>query len=239
MKRAVFVVFAVLSMAGLALADIIVDVPRAKVPPTAEIVEGDRARELPPSLKIEGTPVARASFVDKDGEHVVVITVTDVKTTPAKTGDEDPTSEKHIFGWHFVKPTKRKAKDVPTTWKELWRTKDWVKDCPFDLFVDYVPGSLEVTDLDADGVFETLFAYRMTCASDVSPFTLKLLMHEGTTKYAVRGTTRVQVGAHGEEQAPVFAGGELNPDDAFKRAPKGFLDHATMRFRLFADAAPW
>jgi hypothetical protein len=238
MKRTL-VVIVTLSLAGIALADMIVDVPRAKFPPTAEIVEGDGAKSLPPAVKVEGTPVARASFVDKDGEHVVVISVTDVKTVPARTEDDEATSEKHLFAAHFVSPTKRKAKDVPTTWKELWRTKDWVKDCPFDIFVDYVPGSLEVTDLDADGAFETLFAYRMTCASDVSPFSLKLLMHEGATKYAVRGTTRVQVSAHGENESPVFAGGDMKPDDAFKRAPKAFLDHATMRFRLFADARPW
>jgi hypothetical protein len=63
---------------------------------------------------------------------------------------------------------------------------------------------------------------------------LKVLLHEGDHKCAVRGTTRVQVGVddHGKKE---FEGGERTPDPALKKAPRAFLSHALKIF----DSARW
>lgn len=219
---------------GAARADIIVDRSPKRAPVSAEVVEGDGI-ELPQGVSVTGKPVALASFTDSAGEHVVVVSVTDVKTTKPKRADDEPMSERHIFGTQFTRMTK-KSKDGPPRVARDWETKDWVKDCPLDLVVEYVPGSLEVTDLDNDGTAESFFAYRMTCAGDVSPQTLKLLVHEGTQKYAVRGTTRVTVGAD-DAGKPVTMGGDMALDDAFQKAPRAFSTHAAMRFGAFANAS--
>ncbi|HET6229686.1 MAG TPA: hypothetical protein VFE05_06350 [Longimicrobiaceae bacterium] len=96
--------------------------------------------------------------------------------------------------------------------------------CDFDLTAGFEPGSLAVTDLDRDGVAETSFLYVLACRSDVSPAVLKLIMHEGAAKYAIRGTTRPK-GAG--------AGGEMRPDAAFRTAPAAFLAFARHQWARF------
>lgn len=116
-----------------------------------------------------------------------------------------------------------------TTWKQLWRTADAVTDCEFDLDLSLVPHSVSITDLNGNGVAETAFAYTKTCTSDVSPSELKVLLHEADRKYALRGSTRVQVGVD-ERGRKEFVGGERLPDSALKQAPKAFVAHAQRIF---------
>jgi len=217
-----------------ALADVIVDRGPKRVPISAEVQEGGDI-VLPQGVKVTGKPVALASFVDSKGEHVVVVSVTDVKTTKPTNPDDEAMSERHLFGAQFTLLRNKAKSGGPPRVGRVWETKDWIKDCPLDLVVEYVPGSLEITDLDNDGTAESFFAYRMTCAGDVGPLTLKLLVHEGETKYAVRGTTRVTVGTD-EAGKPISMGGDMALDDAFKTAPKALAAHATMRFEAFTNA---
>lgn len=168
-------------------------------------------------LPVEGRPVASARYQDRTGAHLVVVTETAVRASPSPDGETR--QSKRLYGYHFVlsgKPAKR-----------LWRTQDFVTDCPSDLTLRYQAGSLTVTDLDHDGQAETAFAYRLACRSDVSPEGLKLLMHEGAQKYAVRGTTLLP------DMDPAYAGGELRLDPAFDRAPPGFASFARAQFQRY------
>ena len=169
---------------------------------------------VPPELKVKGKPVAAARWTDSAGANVLVLTET-ARVGPASGGS------KRLFGYQLVREG--------TRWKQLWRIADAVTDCEFDLLLEVVPRSLSITDLDGDGTAESTFAYVGTCTSDVSPSTLKVLMHEGTAKYALRGSTRLQVGAD-EQGKPELAGGERKPDPAFARAPRSFLAHAQRVF---------
>jgi hypothetical protein len=147
---------------------------------------------VPPELKIKGKPVAAARWTDSAGVNVLVLTET-ARVGPASGGS------KQLHGHHVVREG--------TRWKQLWRIADAVTDCELDLTLEVVPRSLSITDLDGDGTAESTFAYVGTCTSDVSPSRLKVLMHEGAAKYALRGTTRLQVGAD-EQGKPEFLGGE-------------------------------
>jgi hypothetical protein len=164
---------------------------------------------VPKQLKLVGKPVAARRWTDKLGVNLLVISET------ARVGEASG-GNKQLHGYQFTQQG--------DSWKPLWHVKDGVFDCDFDLELELVPASVSVTDLDGDGTAETAFAYTRTCTSDVSPSDLKVLLHEGTQKYALRGTTRIELGP-GE-----FEGGARKPDAALARAPKPFLAHAQKLF---------
>jgi hypothetical protein len=75
-------------------------------------------------------------------------------------------------------------------------------------------GRPRVEDLDQDGEAETTVIYTLTCRGDVSPAPAKLIMHEGKTKYAIRGESAYATppGEPGE--------GTMAIDPAFDKVPK-------------------
>jgi len=106
--------------------------------------------------------------------------------------------------------------------------QDHVLDCQFDLTLEVKPASLSITDLDKDGTAETAFAYELSCGSDVSPNDLKVILHEGAQKYALRGRTKVHVGQD-DKGKPEYEGGDRQPDPALARE-KDLLGHASKIF---------
>jgi hypothetical protein len=79
---------------------------------------------------------------------------------------------------------------------------------------------LAITDLNHDGKAEMWMMYKTVCHGDVSPSTMKIIMYEGSQKFAVRGTNRVKLSAN------KFLGGEYSFDDAFKTGPEPFREFA-------------
>lgn len=155
-------------------------------------------RVIPSGFKdYKGKPVEAASWTDSNGDNLVIIT------------EVGGSSNAELYGYHFIMDG--------NSGDELWKIQDFVKDCEFDLRLNYVPESLTITDLDADGIGESTFLYNMSCKSDVSPDDLKLMMHENENKYALRGFTYI---------SSVDAGGDYKVDGAFNDAPASFLQYA-------------
>lgn len=115
--------------------------------------------------------------------------------------------------------------------KEVWRAHDSVENCEFDLTLEVVGNSIRLTDLDDDGEPEVSFLYKLACRSDVSPFSAKLLLYEGSTKYAVRGQTRERVGEH------EYEGGKYTLDPSFEQAPRPFLQFAQAQWKALVVQA--
>ena len=90
-----------------------------------------------------------------------------------------------------------------------------------------MPKSISITDLDKNGIAESIFIYRMSCKGDVSADDMKLLMHEGETKYALRGTMNLFVNGENTQK------GEMKVDDSFDKAPKVFLDYAKIQWTKY------
>jgi hypothetical protein len=178
--------------------------------------------QVPRDLPIQGKPVTAVRWTDRLGANLLVLALT-ARVGPASGGT------KRLHGYHF---TRAQGTAEPAAWKPLWRITDGVVDCEFDLTLEVLTASVSITDLDEDGTAETAFAYVASCRSDVAPDALKVLMHEGPTKYALRGTTRIQTGAD-EKGKRAFAGGTRQPDPAFTGAPREFLAHAQ---RVFDEA---
>lgn len=171
---------------------------------------------VPPELsaKLKGKPVAAARWTDKLGLNVVVLAET-------KLAETDKGSSQHLHGYHFVR-------EGQAAWRALWQTTDGVSGCEFDLILELRPRALSITDTDGDGTAESGYAYVAGCGSDVSPDPLKVILHEGDKKFALRGSTRVQVGAD-DRGRPQYEGGDRKPDAALAAAP-ALLAHAQKLF---------
>lgn len=164
---------------------------------------------LPKGITYQGKPVQAVQFQDGSGTFIALTTQTGAQ--PQKGDDEF--KQAHLYGYVF----QLKGSTSPTL---LWQLHDMVTECNLDMVAGFVPGSLTVTDLDKNGKAEVWVVYRLSCRGDVSPSELKIIMHEGVKKYAIRGEGRLKV-------ANVLQpdGGVINSDD-FKKGPVPFLQYA-------------
>jgi hypothetical protein len=169
-------------------------------------------RSIPRAMPHQGTPVVAKRWTDQLGENTLILTQTGKINRPGA----DSGSDAEVYAYHYVRQGGATSL--------LWRTVDFVRECEFDLYAGFIPESVAFTDLDADGVVESSFMYLVACRSDVSPATLKLIMHEGAQKLAARGTSRPR----GAEE-----GGAMQLDAAFARAPRGFGVFASEQWRRF------
>jgi hypothetical protein len=167
--------------------------------------------KLPASVKYDGKIVSGARWEDKNGQNVLIVCQTDEKTS----GDF---RAKELFAYQYI----LNGEDS----KQLWKINDFIKECPVDVILSLIPGSITVTDINRDGVAENTFLYRMSCKGDVSPDDMKLIMHEGENKYAIRGSMILVM--DGKKY-----GGEMKPDQAFDKGPSGFFSYALEQWKKF------
>lgn len=181
-------------------------------------------KDIPKSIKYTGKIKASASWKDKNGLNVLLITETkDKKVREEKMDgqylDQEAAYSKELFGYQFLV-----RGDTAVL---LWKIQDLVKECDADLTLDYISNSISVTDINKNGIGESTFLYTLGCRSDVSPLGYKLLMHEGKDKYAIRGTRLIAM----KDVEPY--GGEIKVDPSFDAAPAGFLDYAKKQWKKF------
>jgi uncharacterized protein YcfL len=86
----------------------------------------------------------------------------------------------------------KKGKDSPVL---LWELYDFKNDCDFDLTCNFL-GAPDISDADKNGIMESSIIYTLACRSDASPAEMKIIMHEGKKKYALRGTTALRVNGY-------------------------------------------
>jgi hypothetical protein len=158
---------------------------------------------IPEGITIEGDPVYRVRWHDKNGLNEVILS----QKGPLRAQDS---ASNHLYGYHFVGTGRQR--------RQIWRMHDFVDECQFDFL-----GAPTITDLDDDGEGETTILYTLTCRSDPSPAPAKLLMYEGGKKYAIRGYSAVST----PEGRTL---GTMTLDPAFKSAPRSFRDHAIHLF---------
>lgn len=173
------------------------------------------AKKLPVGVVIKGQVVKAERWQDKAGEHLLLLTQTK-PTNRQKEPDSEGiyTFDQYLYGYQFDK--------TGDTFKQLWTIQDFVKTCPLDISCEFVLPSVQLTDLNADGIAETSFLYRTGCRSDVSPASLKFILHKGPTKYALRGETVV-----------LGEGGKYTADPAFTTTDKRLLAFAKQQWVRF------
>jgi hypothetical protein len=161
---------------------------------------------------IKGKLIDGFSWKDADGESTVVFSQTEVQMS--KSGEQSQA----IFANCYLKDG--------SYWKKRWSVQDRVDACPVDAICEFFPASFTVTDEDKNNIGEITFLYKLACKGDVSPDSKKLIMYEGGSKYAIRGSTILQFET-GKE------GGDKKVDASFNKAAKALLDYANAQWDKF------
>jgi hypothetical protein len=154
-------------------------------PATAQDIPARRltARQVPVGVAFRGEVKAARQWRDRLGENLLLLTNTGEVATPDASAFGDSIVSVDIHAYHYVRNG--------AGFRLLWHSVDYLRDCDaaLDAYLDFAPGSLRITDVDADGNAETSFVYRDMCSGGADGMGMKLIMHEGATKYAIRGTT--------------------------------------------------
>jgi len=182
------------------------------------------ARSLPRAVAYRGDVVAARQWTDRMGDNLLVITKTSC-LTPGGESETGWCGDYETYAYHYVRR--------PAGWTLLWRTTDSVRECGEDVTLDLDPRTVSVTDLDADGVAETTFLYLLACRGGVDPAGMKLIMHEGAAKYAIRGSTDMS------REYGARARSEMNVDPSFNRAPPAFRAFAVAQWNRWIREDRW
>lgn len=167
-----------------------------------------------------GRIVAQQAWADVSGRNIVYI-----KETGVVSG-ADGLRNAFLHAWQL--------RWVDGRWQQIWHVQDFVRDCPLDLGVTYSKSSLQLTDLDADGIREVSFVYTLLpCVGDVSPANMKLILQASQRKYAIRGTTVIVLPDGDGEGGTSRLGGDMKMDAAFDAAAPAFKRHALALWKQF------
>lgn len=167
--------------------------------------------KIPKEIKYNGKVKHAITWNDKLGENFVLTCETgEFKTKNSQFDDDGRDSE--IYAYHYIC-----SKNVI---KQNWKIYDYIKDCPVEIEASFLKNTLNVTDLNNDGIGEIWIMYKTNCHGDISPCNMKIIMYEGKQKLAMRGKNRVRVS---EKE---YDGGNYTFDKAFNEAPNYYRDYA-------------
>ncbi|MDX2248745.1 MAG: hypothetical protein SF052_18305 [Bacteroidia bacterium] len=152
-----------------------------------------------------------ASWTDKNGSNTLIIS--------GKDAVNDENAE--LFAYLYVTQAGKTEK--------LWQITDFVNG-PCDRDIYLVPNSLEIVDLDEDGIAENLFMYILADNCDASPVSTKLMMHSGETKLVIRGLTKTFLLPTPEVMAEA-----KKPDPAFDLAKPIFKVYASGKWDAYVE----
>lgn len=180
---------------------------------TAEVIEPnveidinlEKIEKVPEKCEHQGFLVDAYTWKDMNGTNYFLRTISEAYQGE---GEKQYMMSQFLYAYHYYE-------DAEGNFVQSREIKDYVMDCEFDLNMSHELDAISLTDLDEDNYGEITFIYRLTCTSDVSPSSQKLMMLENGDKYALRGNTQV-----------MGMGGEYEVGDEFNKAPEGFLKHA-------------
>lgn len=139
-------------------------------------------------------------FTDKNGEHALLLTREE--TTSRLMPDSSRLERQFLKAELFVRDG--------NSAKSVWKIQE-ENDCPtMDSEAVFFTKYVSVTDLDGNGEIEVIVPYRVMCAGDVSPKSIKVILRQGKQKLALRGNSRIVVAGEGY-------GGDYVLDDALNR----------------------
>jgi hypothetical protein len=173
---------------------------------------------FPTEFNFKGKIVNGLHWADKNGDNYLILTKDDLI--------ENNVGEKSLSGffrtlyWHGYIFSNNNFENYFL----IREFHDFVKNCEYDLSFEFLNDFISVTDLDKNDIGEVTVIYKMTCASDISPWDIKLLMYENGIKYSIKGTTKTSLG-NGET-----LGGEKFNNQSFESSPRIFFDYCNTMF---------
>ncbi len=143
-------------------------------------IASDSAKGLPAQIKkdLQGTIEAKYSFTDKIGQHVLALT-RDSSRLP--DGTDNITLQASLYRF------------FENSWKQEWVIRDFLQCKDLDIEADFFIPLTSFSDLDSNGITETTVAYRLVCAGGIDTKPTKVIMRQGTKKFAVRGESLVRI----------------------------------------------
>jgi hypothetical protein len=146
------------------------------------IVEKIKINDLPIEIKLKGDIIEALTWNDSNGQNIFISYSIGPIIREQEYGE--PYVSKEIYAEQYLKNN--------DSTKLLWDILDFKRDCQMHVEVDFIPNSTSITDLDNNGISETTIAYKIACRSDVSLADFKVLMHENSNKYGLRGHTLIR-----------------------------------------------
>lgn len=171
-----------------------------------------------PEVKVPGTVVGVLQWRDRNGENLLALSEEEKTGTTRSATGEIAYSSRYLYATLFVR---RGEKLEP-----LRTLQDESLDCVGLNVTWFEPHSLELTDLDGDGVSEATFVYRVDCLTGPGPVTTKVFLYEKGVPYLAWGQSRA-------ETAAGVAGGEPRLDRSMREGPKEFREHALARWEKY------
>jgi hypothetical protein len=168
-------------------------------------------KQLPKGIKYSGKIKQALRWIDSNGDNIILTTETGIYQNP-KVNHENEGTDADIYAYHFV-ISENEA-------KSSWKVHDFIHDCPVDLEANFIRNTLQITDLNKNGIGEVWLMYKTACHGDVSPADMKIIMYEGNSRFKMSGQNKVEFGP-GD-----YLGGDYTFDKAFKEGPKEFKDFA-------------
>ena len=165
--------------------------------------------KIPKEIKYNGKVKSAITWNDKLGKNFVLTCETGEFETK---NSENDGRDSEIYAYHFIL-----SKNII---KQNWKIYDYIKDCPVDIEASFLKNTLNITDLNNDGIGEIWIMYKIVCHGDVSPCEMKIIMYQGKQKLAMRGQNRVKV------SDKEYYGGNYTFDKAFNEAPNYYKDYA-------------
>ncbi len=137
-----------------------------------------------------GTLKTAVSWEDKKGKNILIIAERpqyfwkDENKSIGKYCDDpdDNTEVTELFAWQYVFDAQENK------WKSLWTLNDFEFGC-CDVEMEYVPYTLRISDLDSNGIAESIFTYASSAGDGpIDDFWQgKLILHSDTLKYSIKG----------------------------------------------------
>ncbi|QKX07043.1 hypothetical protein HN014_19705 [Aquimarina sp. TRL1] len=145
--------------------------------------------EIPLHIEFRGTLLEAVAWEDKEGAHILLFSKTG---TFAYKAYEDISKTRYTFqdkaALYVYMFTKTKGDD---TYKRQWRVYDYAKNYGVDMYVGFIKKATTITDVDQDGTVEVSIPYRLIVRGGIDPGVMKIIVYEGTNKYALRGETAI------------------------------------------------
>lgn len=173
-------------------------------------------RDIPAGITIKGRFQQGLRWQDQSGANLVIL------SSEIQGRDDDDMLRGHVYAGQW--------RQTDGQWQLVWKLMDKVDACPLDMFCEFLPKALEITDLDGNGTAEVSLMYRLACLGGVDPAELKLMLYENQQKYALRGEEKLLTyDLKGKLVGSV--GGQMTADKAFNSAPPAFLEFAKRKWQ--------
>jgi len=203
-------------------------------------------KDLPKEISKKGKFILARKWTDINGDNLLVA----YKKGPYEQKNSDGYMQSvDLFVDQYV------LKDGK--YEILWDIIDAVRDCEFDIYIGLIRDALFITDLNKNGITETTILYKYICTSDVSPYFMKLMMHENDTKMGLRGNmwlsyedknapkdfnpnlSEINMKGVGEFDKWKYEFGRYKNEDDFSGQPIEFLNFAKEKWIEFFEKTNW